>query len=103
MKQFVVVKIGDLLDMRNPQWRGDDNGRFVYWQYQPESMHGGELSRDHQVYFTDTLEAAQHMAKRLAEVNVGCRYMACEGSFLFECKAAPVMASKWSKAGLLPA
>jgi len=103
MRQYVVVKITDQFDARNPGWLANNEGRFIFWQHQNESAHGGDLSRDHQLFFADTLEAAQHLAKRLAEINMGCKYMACEGGLVFECKAAPVLTSKWSKAGLLPA
>ena len=103
MKQFVVIRIGDYLDMRIPGWAGDNANRFAYWQFQQESHSGSDMPRTHDIYYTDSLESAQHMAKQLATRNPGNRYMVASGVNLYECKAAPVIASRWTDAGLLPA
>ena len=103
MKQFVVVRIGELLDMRIPNWIGVQHHRFGFWQFQRESSDGGGMSRDHDMYFTESLESAQCLAKELAKKNPGTQYMVAAGSDVYECKAAPVMSARWTAAGLLPA
>lgn len=102
MKQFVVVRVGDYLDMRIPNWTGENVHRFAYWQFQTESSRGSEMPRNHDVYYADSLLAAQHLARQLAQNNPGNRYMVCNGTNVYECKAAPPIASRWTDAGLLP-
>jgi hypothetical protein len=103
MKQFAVVQVLAMVDMRTPQWNGNEAGRFSYWVPQEESSDGGTMQRSTLLFLTDTLESAQHLAKKLAEKNPGVPYMVCTGSDVFECRAAPVLKSKFTPAGLLPA
>jgi hypothetical protein len=103
MKAWCVVKLdmGSLYDMGVPNVaRGAVT--YAYAAVQNKSERAHDFDGNHSVYFTDTAEAAEIVAKYLAERNPTSTWVVAKNTCGFKTSPGPVSKGVFSDKGYFP-
>lgn len=107
MKQHMVVLVhngGELYDHQYRRRTLGETGDGLLYLYPTQTAEewNGSVSSKKEVYFTNSVDEAQHLAKFLCERYPGNQYIVASAAFLYQSTPGPVVAAQFSEKGVLP-
>jgi hypothetical protein len=107
MKQHMVVLIqsgGELYDHQYRRRGLGEAGDGVLYLYPTQTADewNGAFSGKKELYFTNSVDEAQFLAKYLCGKYPGNRYVVASAAFLYQSTPGPVVGAQFSEKGVLP-
>lgn len=107
MKQHMVVLVhngGELYDHQYRRRTLGEVGDGLLYMYptQVADEWNGTVSNKKEIYFTNSVEEGQALAKHLCEKYPGNQYIVASAAFLYQSTPGPVVGAQFSEKGVLP-